>query len=171
MLRFKMFTIAGKLAPIPISPYLSLAEIMTHCYNQQIKWIDEPMIEMTGSFCLTTEVPRADSFRNRAAFCHREAVPTCPSASPRLRCVCFSLLSLMKRINMMGVVFPSHFLSFQETLRQDEQCHPPALCYKQVSPLWAQLKLSSKCRGSPVRRTEDPANSLGNALVICRSKT
>ncbi len=68
---------------------------------------------------------------------------------------------------MMGVVFPSHFLCFQETLKWDEQCHLPALCYKEVS----LLGLSSKFRSSPVRCTEDTASSLGNARVICQSKT
>lgn len=51
-----------------------------------------------------------------------------------------------------------------------QQCHLPDLCNKEVSLLWALLKLSSDIRRSPVGSMEDIASSLGNALLICHPK-
>lgn len=131
--------------------------------------MNEPVIEMTG-FYLMTEEPRTHFPETTLPSVTERLFTLVPLPLLEFGLCVFLCFPSLKRINMMGVVFPSHFLFFQETLKRDERWHLPALCYKEVSLWWALLKLSSKFLGSPVRCSKDTANSLGMAL-ICQLKT
>lgn len=86
---------------------------------------NEPTLEMTGSFYHHDRIVKT-------AFPMTHIVPftvgmflLAPLTPHGFNVRVFLSFPPLKRINTSRVVFPSHFLCFQETLKQDEQCHLP----------------------------------------------
>lgn len=67
------------------------------------------------------------------------------------------------------VVFFNHTFLASKKLSSGTNSAIFYFCAIKNSP-WALVQLSSKFQSRLVRSTEETANSLGNALVICQSK-